>query len=63
MLSDVWKDKMAANQLRIIEIMKALPQTFKRDHEYIKLKAENAHYEAQIRRYNAMLNGNNNTKA
>ncbi len=63
MLSDVYRQKMAENLEKMIEIKRAMPKTHKKDHEYKRMAEENRHYETQINRYKALINGVNNTKA
>lgn len=62
MLSDVWKQKMAENLEKMIDIKRAMPRTHKNDHEYKRMAQENRHYEAQINKYKNLL-GNNGTSS
>lgn len=64
MLSDVYRQKMAENLEKMIEIKRAMPKTHKKDHEYKRMAEENRHYETQINRYKNLLgNGTSTSKA
>lgn len=56
MLDAPYKDKLAENVRRMVEIRLANPIQYKTDHEWLKLSKENKHLEAQINTY-AKLSG------
>jgi len=55
MLDAPYKDKLAKNINRMVEIRLANPNTYKTDHEWQELMAENKHLEAQINSYRNMM--------
>lgn len=60
MLSDIYKQKLAENIEKMVEIKQKYPKTHKKDSDWIRMSEENKHYERQINNYKALINGINN---
>lgn len=55
MLDAPYKDKLAQNVRRMVEIRLANPTSYKTDHEWMELNKENKHLEGQINSFSNMM--------
>lgn len=62
MLSDVYKNKLAANVEKMVEMRQAYPTRYKDVFGYKQMAEENKHLERQINHYKNLLNGINASK-
>lgn len=63
MLSDVYKDKLAANLEKMTEIRVKYPTKFRHVLGYKEMEEENRFYVEQINKYKALINGTHNKTA